>query len=552
MTSRYKRHFFLDTPEGPLVTSAPTEQSVLPADFKSAALRSLRSTNTTAGQATTSSSPGAAYAGGQPALASVSKETAGPKLTFALVSKPRTFAAAMSSSAGDGAAYDVEEDRRVRKEQHRIGLAEFKPCGLCRHEFRSENLPYEISFKAVLEQRACWGITSLRLSDVKAGNLYDKHRLCSFCAQFFDIKSCVDQRRLLEGGSSHTRREHGLGTKHPSEAEEYESVMIRRLLRLPERESRGAFRQRIREYRAESIREIAEKRDAFQQWRRPKTAEPMQSASLTSNGSGGEFTSSRSPSPAGGAGKARLSLRPRTALVVDAEEAADQRREPGVVHECMPPQAETAAGSDDCPGGTDTTAVNQDEDENDDEEFLDADELMQTLNSGRQHIHRQEAEDAALAAKRERDAAEAAEIERRVREDARRNAEREKRNQRSRTALTNSFLLLQKSTRQKLDAIASAEKMLAAAEKLEAVDELVAGAIEAAEGSGGSGPHQRGGEESVLSSLRRIRAERTASQEYYLERRRLRLEMERTAALPMEKAKNGDLSRFAMYRRLNR
>jgi hypothetical protein len=543
MTQRYSRHFYLDTPEGPLVTSAPTPHSVLPRDFKSAAQRSLikggDSTNAAgpgSSSSPTAAGPSSSAAFGQPpVLISVSKETKGPKLLFAEVSKPKSFAAGIALGGLERlptAAPDAEADERLDREQLRLGLVEIRPCGLCRHDFRLENLPYETSLKAILEQRARWGIVSLRSSDVKPGNLYGARRLCSFCAQFFNIASCVERRRLHDENALHIRRDHGLGVKHPSDAEVYQAQQIRKLLRLPERETREAFRSRIRKYRSEAIRDIRHQREIFHESRRPSTAEPRPLESHQSH---------------------RIS--------VHAEDDEDVRTEslnvlavhefsaasPSVDDESSDPNAKEWHQSDN---------INEKDDDDDDDDeklLLDAEEMMKGLHSGRSSARSHDMP----TAKRDREAAEA-ELERLAKEHARKaagKAAQAKRLTRSRprTAITASFMLLQKSTKEKLESIAQAERLAAEAERLAVVDDLVADAID---GAAESPYRQQSRTESVMSSLRRIHAERTAKKEFYLERRKMRMEAERSATLPMHKKRidglppgaHGALERFAMYR----
>jgi hypothetical protein len=68
----------------------------------------------------------------------------------------------------------------------RVGLDATKACALCKHAFRPESLRTRVSSKALLEQRARWGLAALRRRDIAASSLYSERRVCVFCAQFFD------------------------------------------------------------------------------------------------------------------------------------------------------------------------------------------------------------------------------------------------------------------------------------------------------------------------------------------------------------------------------
>jgi hypothetical protein len=70
--------------------------------------------------------------------------------------------------------------------RQRLGLQSVRTCAVCEHAFPPEALRGRISCKAIVEQRARWGITELKRRDIAPGALYEERRVCVFCAQFFD------------------------------------------------------------------------------------------------------------------------------------------------------------------------------------------------------------------------------------------------------------------------------------------------------------------------------------------------------------------------------
>jgi hypothetical protein len=70
-------------------------------------------------------------------------------------------------------------------ERPRLGLAASRECAMCLHSFPPEALKVLITWKAILEQRARWGVAELTRRDIAPGTLYQERRVCVFCAQYF-------------------------------------------------------------------------------------------------------------------------------------------------------------------------------------------------------------------------------------------------------------------------------------------------------------------------------------------------------------------------------
>ncbi|CUF57387.1 Hypothetical protein, putative [Bodo saltans] len=157
---RCKRHFVLQTVDGPLITVNPTPKSVLPASFKKAKTRSL---NPDGSKKEADPPPTTRHAGG------------GAVLEFApIMPIPDSF----------GVPADDDELRK----RERLGTVDRQSCALCAHLFDVAKLQFLVSRKAVVEQQTRWGRHELLGKDLTPANLYTSCRVCLFCYQFFEEK----------------------------------------------------------------------------------------------------------------------------------------------------------------------------------------------------------------------------------------------------------------------------------------------------------------------------------------------------------------------------
>jgi hypothetical protein len=173
---RCKRHFVLQTVDGPLVTVNPTPKSILPVSFKKAKTRSLAASQEAMGVA-----------------AAPSRSRTNPDGTTKAADPPPT-----TRHAGGGAvlefapimpvpdSFGVPADDEELRKRERLGTVDRQACALCAHIFDASKLQFLVSRKAVVEQQTRWGRRELLGKDLTPANLYTSCRVCLFCYQFFE------------------------------------------------------------------------------------------------------------------------------------------------------------------------------------------------------------------------------------------------------------------------------------------------------------------------------------------------------------------------------